>query len=276
MLKTRIIPLLLIKDGLLKKPLRFTERERTVSNAISQARVFESRQVDELILLDIGRPSTADQKSARSINSVIVKQIAEELTVPLTVGGGVRNIETFGQLVSAGAEKITINSGAIDRPEFITEAAKIFGTQCVVVSIDIKRHEDNSLEVYSHNGRVPTGLTPSDWARAAVGLGAGELLVNTIDCDGTMEGFDIDAIESITNVVKVPVIAAGGAGTPDDFVEVVKKAKVAAVSAGSIFFFRKITPLMVKEKMRDSGISVRIEGQYISSARDKSYFPDVY
>ena len=258
MLKTRIIPLLLIKDGLLKKPLRFTKRERTVSNAISQARVFESRQVDELILLDIGKSSTTDQKSARGINSVIVKQIAEELTVPLTVGGGVGDIETFGRLVSAGAEKITINSGAIDRPEFINEAAKIYGNQCVVVSIDIKRREDNSLEVYSNNGRMPTGLTPSDWARTAVELGAGELLVNSIDSDGTMEGFDIGAIKSITNVVKVPVIAAGGAGTPDDFVEVVKKAKVSAVAAGSIFFFRKTTPLMVKEKMRDEGISVRI------------------
>lgn len=259
MLKTRIIPFLLIDDGLLKKPLRFVERPRTVANAISQARVFESRQVDELILLDIGASCESKQKTIRSINSFVVQQIADDLTVPLTVGGGVRDLEAFSQLVAAGAEKVTLNTGAINSPKLISDVAARFGSQCVVLSVDVKRHKDGSYEVYSNNGRVPTGLKPCDWVLTATSAGAGEILINSIDFDGAMKGFDIDAIKAITDVVKVPVIAAGGAGEPSHFVEVVKKARVSAVAAGSIFFFRSTTPLMVKKIMHKSGIDVRLE-----------------
>jgi cyclase len=257
MLKTRVIPLLLLKDGLLKKPLRFVERPRTVANALSIARVFEARQVDELVLLDISGADSRGQ--TKNVNPVIVQQIADELTVPFTVGGGVRSTDMIGRLIAAGAEKVTLNTGAIDRPDLIREAAIRFGSQCVVVSIDIKRQPDGRLEVYAENGRRPTGLDPVLWAREAVALGAGELLVNAIDHDGTMAGYDILVIRAVADAVTVPVIAAGGAGEPEHFVRAVKEGHAAAAAAGSIFFFRRTTPLMVKEAMADAGIPVRIE-----------------
>lgn len=253
MIKTRVIPLLLVKDGLLKKPLRFTERPRTVANALSLARVFESRQVDELILLDIG-----NNPKVRNLNSVIVRQIADNLTVPLTCGGGIRDLDTMRDLIAAGAEKVTLNTAAVETPELITRGAELLGRQCVVVSIDAKRGDDGRYEVFTHSGRQATGLDPAEWARKAAEHGAGEILINSIDRDGTMEGYNTDLIAMVSKAVRVPVIAAGGAGKLDHFVDAVVTGKASAVAAGSIFFFRQITPMMVKGALAEVGVPVRI------------------
>ena len=256
MIKVRVIPQLLIADGLLKKPVQF-KRPRTVANPISIARVFESRQVDELILLDIG---CAAHNS--NVNPEIVAMIAEELTVPLAVGGGVTNLETATDLIKAGAEKIVINTAAVETPELIGKISSKFGSQCVVVSIDALEGESGGYEVMTRNGSESTGLDPVAWAEKAAQLGAGELLINSIGRDGTMEGYDIALVRSVAEAVDVPVVAAGGASSPENCAEVVLKAGAAAVVVGALFHFRRITPNMVKEAMRDSGIPVRLPPNY--------------
>lgn len=253
MIKVRIIPLLLLRDGLLKKPLRFVSRPRTVANALSLARVFESRQVDELILLDIGCLNTA-----KNLNPLIVQQIAENLTVPLTCGGGLRSVEAMRQLIAAGAEKVTLNTGAVEDPNLIEQGAELLGRQCIVVSIDVKRNAEGYYEVFTKNGTFATGLDPVTWAKEVERRGAGEILLNSIDHDGAMEGFNIKLIESVTNAVNVPVVAAGGAGKLEDFVAATLIGRASAVAAGSIFFFRSVTPMMVKSAMQEAGIPVRL------------------
>lgn len=257
MIKTRVIPLLLLKDGLLKKPVQFVKRPRTVANPISIVRVFESRQVDELILLDIG---SAAQNA--NVNPDIVRMVCEELTVPFTCGGGIRSVETMSEIIAAGAEKITINSAAVDTPDLIDSGARRFGSQCIVVSIDAKKLDGGGYEVYTRNGTTPTGLVPALWAKEAEQRGAGEILLNSVDRDGTMDGFDIDLIKSVTQSVQIPVIAAGGAGEPHHFPDVVIKGGASAVAAGSIYHFRRTTPDMVKDAMIEADIPVRQPSSY--------------
>lgn len=247
-----MIPVLLLQGGLLKKPVNF-RNPRTIANPVAIARVFEARQVDELVLLDID--STAKNSS---VNPNIVRMIAEELTVPFACGGGVRSLETIGQLIAAGAEKIVINSGAIDFPELISQGAERFGSQCIVLSVDAKRNEDGGYTVYSRNGTQATEWNPVDWAVEAQRLGAGEILLNSIDEDGRMEGYDIPLIRSVSDAVDLPVVAVGGAGTTAHFAPVVLKGGAAAVAAGSIFHYTKITPNMVKKAMADCQIPVRL------------------
>ena len=251
MLKTRVIPVLLIKDGLLNKPVQF-RRPRTVADPIAVARVFEERQVDELVLLDIGCGSYDE-----AVNEDIVRDIAEELSVPFAVGGGVRSLDSVSMLIRSGAEKVVLNTGAVRTPELVAESARLFGRQCVLVSIDARRHEDGTYEVFIDNGQTPTGRDPAGWAREAVRLGAGEILITSILQDGTMQGYDITLIRTVSAAVDVPVIACGGAGSESDFVEAVIKGRASAVAAGSIFHFRRVTPNMVKETMRQAGIPVR-------------------
>lgn len=171
MIKVRVIPQLLLADGLMKKPVRF-KRPRNIGNPIAIARVFEARQVDELILLDIGCAT-----HGTDVNPMIVTQIAEELTVPLAVGGGVKDMETISRLIGAGAEKVVINTAAVWTPKLIEEGAAIYGSQCIVVSIDALLHEEGAYEVFTHNGTRPTGLDPVSWAKEAESRGAGELVV---------------------------------------------------------------------------------------------------
>lgn len=253
MVKVRVIPQLLVADGLMKKPVRFTQRPRNIGNPIAIARVFESRQVDELILLDIGGTSRS-----KAINPAVVAQIAEELTVPLAVGGGVRDLETVIRLIGAGAEKIVLNSGAMADPALIDQAARRYGAQCVVVSIDAKRGDDGALEVFTHNGSRPTGREPVAWAREVVARGAGEILVNAIDRDGTMEGYDVPLIRAMADAVDVPVVAAGGCGSAEDCVRAVLDGHASAVVVGSLFHFRRVTPDMIKQAMAEHGIPVRL------------------
>ncbi len=253
MIKVRIIPLLLLKDGMLKKPLRFTERPRTVANPITIVRVFEARQVDELILLDIG---CAERNS--NVNLDIVRMIFEELTVPFTCGGGIRSLDTISNLISAGAEKIVLNTGAFENHDLITLGASKFGRQCIVVSIDAKQTAGRGYEVFINNGTTATGKDPVDWAREAQNLGAGEILINSIDRDGTMEGYDLQLIRQVSDAVKIPVIAAGGASEPSDCARAILEGHASAVAAGSLYHFRGTTPNMVRDALALHKIPVRM------------------
>jgi cyclase len=251
MIKTRVIPLLLLQDGLLKKPVRF-RNPRTVANPISIVRVFEARQVDELVLLDIGCGP-----QHKNVNPDIVRMIAEELTVPFACGGGVTSAEDAGHLISAGAEKVVINSAAVEHPELITEISDRYGRQCLVVSIDAMRGDDGTYEVYTRNGSHPSGLIPVEWATEAERRGAGEILINSIQHDGAMEGYDIALIRMIADAVNIPVIAAGGAGEVGHFAPAILEGHAAAVAAGSIYHYTRITPDMVKAALSSARIPVR-------------------
>ena len=246
-----MIPILLVQDGLLKKPVQF-RNPRTVANPISVVRIFEEREVDELILLDIGRTVDADD-----VDPELVRSIAEELYVPFAYGGGIRSSEAMHYIVQAGAEKVVINSAAVEMPELISEGALRFGSQCIVVSIDAK---DNGsfYEAYTRSGTHPTGLDALELARRAEELGAGEILINCISHEGMLRGYNIDLIRKISSVVSIPVIAAGGAATLQDFVSAVKDGGASAVAAGSIYHYTKTTPNMVKGALHAAGVPVRM------------------
>jgi len=251
MLKIRVIPILLLQDGLLKKPVQF-RNPRTVANPLSVVRVFEQRHVDELILLDIGLTVEQDE-----IDPDLVRDIAEELYVPFAFGGGVRSVETIQKIVQAGAEKVVINTAAVEIPELITEGAAKFGSQCIVGSIDAK-HNGEFYEVYIRSGSEPTGLDAVRLAKRVEDLGAGEILINSIPHEGMLQGYNIDLIRRVADAVSVPVIAAGGASHLNDFVCAVKDGGASAVAAGSIFHYTKVTPNMVKGALHAAGIPVRM------------------
>lgn len=250
-MKVRVIPMLLVQDGLLKKPVRF-KNPRTVANPISIARVFEERQVDELILVDRGASLGRDV-----VDPDLATNIAEQLFVPFTFGGGLQTVDQMRSVIQAGAEKVLINTSAVRGPDLVTKAASEFGSQCVVVSIDALR-SDNSYTVVVKSGSEATELDAVRWARQVEELGAGELLVNSISHEGTMTGYDIDLISRITDSVGIPVIAAGGCGKLEDFVTAVKEGKASATAAASIFHYTKYTPNMVKGVMSKAGIPVRM------------------
>ena len=251
MLKVRVIPILLLQDGLLKKPVQF-KRPRTIANPITVVRVFEERQVDELILLDIGLTVDKDE-----VDPQLVQDIAEELTVPFAFGGGISSVHTMTDIIQAGAEKIVVNTAAVENPELISEGAKKFGTQCIVASIDALRI-DNKYEVFIKSGSLATGLDPIKWAKELESRGAGEILINSILHEGNLNGYDIELINSISESVSIPVIAAGGASCLNDFVDAIKLGGASAVGAGSIFHYTKHTPNMVKGALRDNEIPVRM------------------
>jgi cyclase len=250
--KTRIIPCVLYKNGIVVKSKRFANH-RNIGSCVNVVRVYDAREVDELVFLDV---DATNQK--REIPIHIVKRVLDECFMPLTIGGGVRNINGFRKLFNIGADKVAINTEAFKRPELITEAARLFGSQSVVVSIDAKKNDKNEYEVYINSGTVPTGISPTEWAKKAEKFGAGEILLTSIDNDGMMSGFDIELINQISSVVNIPVIAAGGAGCSQDFVDAIKKGGASAVSAASIFHFTQETPLGVKKFMKEAEIDVRI------------------
>ena len=251
MLKIRVIPLLILQDGLLKKPVKF-KNPRTIANPISIVRVFEERQVDELILVDRGLTLDDDD-----VDPYLVKTISEELYVPFAYGGGIKSIKDINRVIKAGAEKVVINTAAVENPELLTTGSKQFGSQCIVVSIDALQHDDSTYEVYTRSGSQATGLDPVVWANKVEKLGAGEILINSINSDGVMEGFDTKLIQMVADSVSIPVIAAGGAGEPDHFTEAVIKGNASAVAAGSIFHYTKYTPNMIKGVLSKNGIPVR-------------------
>lgn len=251
MLKHRVLPLVLLTGYNVVKSIQFSTF-RTLGNPITICRVYESRGVDELILLDIR--ATVEK---RGPNLDIIRDISGECFMPLTIGGGITNVEQVRDILRAGADKVAVNSAAIENPKMIESIAREFGSQCCVVSIDAKKTAEG-YEVYTHGGKRSTGKTPVEWAREAEALGAGEILLSSIDRDGTMQGYDIDLLKSVTDQVSIPVIAASGAGRPEHFTEAFLNANVSAVAAASIFHFTSHTPLSVKHELDSHAIAVRL------------------
>lgn len=251
MLKIRVIPTLLWKDVGLVKGIGF-DSWRRIGTIMPAIKVYNTRQVDELILVDI----TATREN-RTPDYEVVAEISAECFVPLTVGGGLCSIEDIKNLLKAGADKVCINSAAYIYPRLIADAAHYFGSQCVVVSIDARRLEDGSYECYSQCGSVSTGKRVEEWAKEVEKLGAGEILITSIERDGTMQGYDIDLIKMVANNVSIPVIASGGAGNYQHMYEAILMANASAVAAASIFHFTEQTPMEAKRFLASKRIPVR-------------------
>lgn len=252
MLKTRIIPTLLFKDFTLVKGVGF-DSWRRVGSVMQAIKVYNMRGVDELVFLDI----TATPEGRRP-DFKTVDELADECFVPLTVGGGIRTVEDIRRLLQVGADKVAINTAAVQNPGIIRSAAQRFGSQCIVISIDARKRTGGGYEVFTHSGKRAAGIRPLDFAKKAEAFGAGEILLTSIDRDGTMSGYDIELVRSVTDAVSIPVIAAGGAGDSADVLEVLADGKASAAAAASVFHFTEITPLSIKEFLRQNGINVRI------------------
>lgn len=250
MLKVRVIPTLLWKQFGLVKGVGFVSWRR-VGPVLPVIKVYNQREVDELVLVDIVAHMVDDDPDFESIY-----EFGQDCFVPLTVGGGITRIEQVQRLLRAGADKVSVNTAAFDRPELITAIAKRHGTQCVVAGIDV-RSKDGGWACFSHAGKVPTGRSVVAWARQLEDRGAGELLVTSIERDGTMQGYDLPLIETVVRAVSIPVIASGGAGNYRHMVEAVTQAGASAVAAASIFHFTEQTPAGAKAALAAAGVPVR-------------------
>lgn len=278
MLKHRIIPCLLLKDGKLTKTIRFGlddaghpthERVRNIGNYIAAVKVFNARDVDELVLLDI----SASDDGRLGPNEFLVQDVARECFMPLAVGGGIGNffdkkrpekgtengLQWAHQLLRFGADKVVVDTHAIRNPKLISALANRFGAQLVVVAIDVRRNRDEKQKVYRRNGRNETDWAPVDWAKEAERLGAGEIFLTSIDNDGLMKGYDVALTRSVAKAVKIPVIASGGAGELQHFADVVKQGKADAVAAASIFQYTQYTPNDIKAYLAEHGVPVRLQ-----------------
>jgi cyclase len=251
MLKVRVIPCLDVKDGRVVKGVRFVDLV-DAGDPVEQARFYDAEGADELCFLDI----TASSDGRETLYDV-VRRTAEQCFMPLTVGGGVRQVEDIRKLLLAGADKVSINTSAVQRPELISEGARKFGNQCIVVAIDAKRDEAGRGRVFTHGGRTPTGLDAVDWARRVVELGAGEILLTSMDRDGTKQGFDVELTRSVADAVSVPVIASGGVGALDHLVAGVRDGHAQAVLAASIFHFGTYRIGDAKAALLAAGLPVR-------------------
>lgn len=251
MLKVRVIPTLLWKDFGLVKGVGF-DSWRRVGTVLPAIKVYNTREVDELILVDITATGEEREPDYES-----VAEFSAECFVPLTVGGGIRTLEHITRLLQVGADKVSINSAAYGNPALITEASNRFGAQCIVVSIDARGMPDGRHECFSHSGKIPTGRTPADWAREVEKLGAGEILLTSIERDGTMQGYDLELIQQVAGQVRIPVIASGGAGEPEHMASAIRVGRASAVAAASLFHFTQLTPLEVKQFLADQGVPVR-------------------
>lgn len=251
MLKVRVIPTLLWKDFGLVKGVGF-DSWRRVGAVLPAIKVYNSRDVDELIVVDI---TASHEKNAPDHESVA--DFAEECFVPLTVGGGITRLDEVLHLLHAGADKISINTMTYTDPNLVDHVAGKFGAQCVVASIDVKLDANGLYKCYSHAGSVNTGKDPVTWARELVDRGAGEILLTSIDRDGTMQGYDLALTEQVTRAVNVPVIASGGAGNYQHMIDIVTQAGASAVAAASIFHFTEQTPSGAKQAMKAAGIAIR-------------------
>lgn len=259
MLAKRIIPCLDVKDGRVVKGVRFVEL-RDAGDPVEQAQVYDAEGADELVFLDI----TASHER-RDIVRDMVRRVADAVFIPFTVGGGLRSVEDIREILMAGADKISINSAAVRRPELITEGARRFGSQCIVVAIDAKRISNNQYptstprwEVYINGGRVPTGLDAVEWAREAEARGAGEILLTSMDRDGTQAGYDLELTRAIAEAVRIPVIASGGAGKLEHFYQALTEGGASAVLAASLFHYRTLSIAQVKAYLREREVPVRV------------------
>jgi imidazole glycerol-phosphate synthase subunit HisF len=250
-LAKRIIPCLDVTDGRVVKGVNFVEL-RDAGDPVEIARRYDEQGADELTFLDI----TASSDN-RGLIFHIIEQVASQVFIPLTVGGGVRAVEDVRNLLNAGADKVSINTAAVLNPQLVADAAGRFGSQCIVVAIDAKRVGDH-WEVFTHGGRKPTGFNAVEWAKRMVLLGAGELLLTSMDRDGTKSGFDLELTRAISDAVEVPIIASGGVGNLDHMVDGVKQGGADAVLAASIFHFGEYTVKQAKQYMADHGIEVRL------------------
>ncbi len=251
MLKVRVIPTLLWKNVTLVKGISFNSWRR-IGTVIPAVKVYNTREVDELVLLDIA--ATLEE---RPPDFESVDDISGDCFVPLTVGGGIRTMEHIRSLLRSGADKVAINSAAYENPELIRDAAERFGSQCIVGSIDARRMGDGHFECFSHCGRQATGRELGAWARAIENCGAGEILITSIERDGTMEGYDLEMIKTVTDQVRIPVIASGGAGNYQHMLEAIQAGGASAVAAASIFHFTEQTPLEAKKFLAENNIPVR-------------------
>lgn len=252
MFTKRIVPCLDVKNGRVVKGVNFCNLQ-DAGDPVEIAAAYDAAGADELVFLDI--TATSD---ARETVVDMVERVAEKVFIPFTVGGGIRTVEDFKALLRAGADKISVNSAAINRPELISEAADKFGSQCVVVAIDARRREDGSgWNIYKNGGRIDTGIDALEWAMKADKLGAGEILLTSMDCDGTKAGYDIELTKQIAEHVSVPVIASGGAGTKEHFYDALTTGGADAALAASLFHYKELEISDLKDYLAERGVSVR-------------------
>jgi imidazole glycerol-phosphate synthase subunit HisF len=251
MLAKRIIPCLDIKDGRVVKGVNFVNL-RDAGDPVEQARLYDEQGADELVFLDISATH-----EGRKTTLELVSRVAETVFMPLAVGGGIREVSDMRNLLLAGADKVSVNSAAVKRPELLSEGAARFGAQCIVLAIDARR-KGSSWEVYVNGGRAPTGIDAIEWAVRGVKLGAGEILLTSMDSDGTLAGYDIELTRTIAEAVSVPVIASGGAGTPSHFAQVLTDGKADAALAASLFHDGKLLIPDLKHELQMLNVPVRI------------------
>jgi cyclase len=252
MLAKRIIPCLDVTGGRVVKGVKFVEL-RDAGDPVECAKAYEAQGADELTFLDITASS-----DGRDTMVDIVRRVAEQVFMPLTVGGGIRTPADVRRMLNAGADKCSFNTAAVNNPDILNQCSEQFGSQCTVLAIDARRNEQGSWTVYTHGGRTPVDRDAIEWAREGVERGAGEILLTSMDADGTKNGYDLELTRAISEAVGVPVIASGGAGTLDHLVEAVTDGKADAVLAASIFHFGEFTIRQVKEYMRSKGVTVRL------------------
>ena len=251
MLAKRIIPCLDVRDGRVVKGVNFVNI-RDAGDPVELAKYYSDQGADEIVFLDI--TATSD---ARDTVADVVERTASQVFVPLTVGGGIRTLEDFQRLLRAGADKISVNSAAVARPELISEAAERFGSQCVVLAVDARSRGDGTWEVVVAGGRKPTGIDLIEWVKKGEALGAGEILLTSMDADGTKAGFDLAMTKAVTDAVSIPVIASGGCGSLAHFAEVFEETNCDAALAASLFHFGELTVPQVKDYLRERSIPVR-------------------
>ena len=247
----RIIPCLDVKNGRVVKGMSFVNLV-DAGDPVECAKQYDVQGADELVFLDI----TASSDS-RNITIDMVEKVANTIFIPFTVGGGIRSVDDFNALLRAGADKVSVNTAAIKNPELIREGAEKFGRQCIVLAVDARRSGEDKWEVYVNGGRTPTGLDCLEWITKAVSLGAGEILLTSMDADGTKDGYDIALTRAVSEAVNVPVIASGGAGKLEHFYDVLTEGKADAVLAASVFHYGEFTVRQVKEYLKSRGVEVR-------------------